>query len=118
MPAFSAGALRHSVVLEQRRQSAGPTGALVSVYEPVTTAWASIDGVGGAMYLDSIQVDERITHRFIIRWRQRTDFDHISRQSAGVAVQRFRLRNIRDPEGTRRWLQIEAEEIRPGDDVP
>lgn len=114
----SSGKLRHSVVLEQRRQDAAPSGALLATYKHITTAWASLEGVGGAMYLDSVQLEEKITHRIFIRFRQRTDFDHISRSADGVVVQRFRVKNLRDPDGTRRWLQIEAEEIRPGDDVP
>lgn len=112
MPAYSAGALRHSVVLEQRAQFTGAELSLKSSFKPVGSAWAEIEGVGGAMYLDSLQIEEKITHRIVIRYRPRTDFDHIR-----CGNRRFRLRNTRDPKGDRRWLQMEAEEIEPGDDT-
>lgn len=107
-----AGELRHSVMLERRRQFTGAAMTLDSVYEPVTQAFAKIEGVGGAAYQAGVQIEERITHRITIRFRQRTDFDHVSRGD-----QRFRLRRIRDPQGDRRWLIIEAEEVLAGADV-
>lgn len=109
MPA--AGQLRHSVVLERRRQGSGPGFALDTTYEGVGNAWARIEGVGGAMYQAGVQIEERITHRVTIRWRSRQDFNHILRND-----QRYRVRRMRDPDGDRRWLVIEVEEITPGRD--
>ena len=112
MPAMAAGQLRHSVVLEQRRTGTGPGYGVADTFDPVVDVFAAIEGVGGAMYQAGVQIEERITHRFTIRYRPRTDFNHISRGD-----QRFRVRRLRDPDGARRWLVIEAEEIRPGDDA-
>jgi len=111
---IAAGQLRHSVTLEQRTSAAGSGPALRREYIGVGDVFAAIDGVGGAAYLDSVQTEERVTHRITIRYRTRTDFTHIRRGTD----QLFRVRRLRDPDGTRRWLIIEAEELKPGEDAP
>lgn len=110
---ISIGEMRHSVRLEKRRSSAAAGFGMTHVYELIADAWCKIEGVGSATYQDGVQIGERITHRITMRYRQRQDFDHISRGD-----QRFRVQRMRDPDGTRRRLVVEAEEILPGiDDV-
>jgi head-tail adaptor len=113
MPAFAAGQLRHSVVLEQRKQGVDGGHDLKTSYVEVGDAFAAIEGVGGAAYQAGVQIEERITHRITIRYRPRTDFNRIRRSGT---EQRFKVQRLRDPDGTRRWLVIEAEELKPGED--
>lgn len=112
MLAFAAGQLRHSVVLEQRKQGVDGGHDLKTSYVEVGDAFAAIEGVGGAAYQAGVQIEEKITHRITIRYRPRTDFNHIRRGTD----QRFEVKRLRDPDGTRRWLVIEVEELTPGRD--
>lgn len=111
MAAFAAGQLRHSMVLEQRKQGVGAGSALVTTFERVGDVFAAIEGVGATVYQTGMQTEERVTHRVTIRFRARTDFDHISRGS-----QRFKVRWPRDPDGKRRWLLLDCEEVTVGED--
>ncbi len=107
----SIGEMRHSVVLEKRDSAPAATLGVTHIFRGVGDAWCKIEGVGSATYQDGVQIGERITHRITMRYRQRQDFDHISRGD-----QRFRVQRMRDPDGTRRRLVVEAEEILPGTD--
>lgn len=110
---MSSGGLRHTIVLEKKRQAADLSGnGLATVFEPVGEVFAEIKTPGLGTYLDGVQIGERVTHRFRIRFRLRTDFNHISRGD-----QRFKVHRIGDPEGTRRYLWIDAEELNPGVDA-
>lgn len=115
MPSYAAGAMRDLVVLEQRKQQADAGFALLNTYDVIGEAYAQIEGVGGAAYQAGVQIEERITHRMTIRWRKRTDFNHVRIRVSG---QRFRLRRLRDPDGMRRRLVLEVEELAPGNDAP
>lgn len=113
MPSLSVGELRHTLVLERQRKSAGDDYTLASRFEPICQVYGKVEGVGGGVYFESVQLDQKITHRITMRFRPRTDFDHISR-----GTQRFYLRRARDPDGRRMWLICEVEEIDAGLDLP
>ena len=103
-----AGRLRHRVVLEQRSSAAGTSGALQHSYAPVATAWGGIEAVRGSVYAAGLQTEERITHRIVLRWRDPTGFDHVRQDGTS---HRFKVRDVRDPDGRRRELEIMAEEM-------
>lgn len=100
------GRLRHRVVLEKR--SATPSGAdtLSFAHAAVATVWADISAIGGALYAAGMQTEARITHRITIRSRALTSFDHVSQ-----GTRRFRVRETRDPDGNRRFVELLVEEL-------
>jgi head-tail adaptor len=102
------GRLRHRVRLEQRVQAADGTVGITTTFSPVADTWAEIQAVKGSVYAAGLQVGEGPTHRIILRWRNPTGFDHISRNA-----QRWRVRDARDPDGTRVMLEVMAEELAP-----
>ena len=102
------GRLRHRVTLEQRAQVADNGTGITTTYTAVADVYAEVKAVRGSIYAAGVQVGEAPTHRITIRYRDATTFDHISQGS-----QRWRVRDARDPDGTRRALDIMAEELTP-----
>lgn len=107
-----AGDLRHQVTLEQRNQMPNDAGGITETFAPVALVWAKVEAVRGAVYAAGVQVADGPTHRIIIRYRAMTDFDHLS-----DGARRWRMRDARDPDGKRRWVEINAEELTPGDQL-
>lgn len=102
--------LRFSVALQTR--STAPAGgsagsALTETYTTVATTWASIEGLSGARFLAGQQLEDKITHRIIIRWRDPTSFTHVLN-----GTDRYRVRGALDPDGTRRHLELNCEQMR------
>jgi head-tail adaptor len=107
-----AGNLRHSLLLEKRAQAAEGTDSIAATFAPVSDAWGEVKQVRAGTYLDGQQVGETITHIIRLRYRSATDFGFISE-----GARRFRVKRIGDPDGRRRWLEVFAEELQPGDDA-
>lgn len=103
-----AGGLRHRVTLERRIQAADVGTGLTTSYTAVATVWAKVEAVRGGIYMAGLQVGEGPTHRIRIRYRAVTDFDFLSE-----GTRRWHLRDIRDPDGLRQWLDLMAEEQTP-----
>ena len=104
---MSAGQLRHRVVLEQRTQMPSEAGHLVDTFAEVAEVWGGVEAVRGSVYAAGLQTDDRITHRITLRWRLPGDFDHIRELDTG---HRYKVRDARDPDGRRRFLEIMSEE--------
>lgn len=102
------GRLRHRITLEDR--TATPSGAdtLTIANTAVATVWGDISAVGGALYAAGVQTEAKITHRITIRARALTNFDQVSK-----GARRFRVRETRDPDGTRRFVELLVEELTP-----
>lgn len=105
---MSAGPLRHLVTLEQRTQAADGSVGITTTFAAVAQVWAKVEATKGALYAAGVQVVEAPTHRIVIRFRSMTDFDHVA-----LRTQRWRVRDVRDPDGMRRWVEIMAEELKP-----
>lgn len=106
--AVEAGKLRHRVVLEQRAQAAGPSGALVETFAEVDEVWGGVEATRGSVYAAGLQLEERITHRITLRWRNPAGFNFIRELETG---HRYKVRDSRDPDGRRTTLEIMAEEV-------
>ncbi|MBP8295221.1 MAG: phage head closure protein [Burkholderiales bacterium] len=100
------------MTLEQRAQAADGGVGITTTFAAVAHVWAKIEATKGSIYAAGVQVVEAPTHRIVIRHRAMTDFDHVS-----LGEQRWRARDVRDPDGTRKWIEIMAEELRPGADT-
>ena len=109
---MSAGRLRHHLVLENRIQAPNDQGGITETYAEAGQAWAEILAVGAVLYAAGQQVQEKVTHKITIRFRPMTGFGFLS-----DGARRFRLREMRDPDGRRMWLELLCEELRPGSDM-
>lgn len=105
---MAAGTLRHLLTLEQRTQAADGSVGITTGYTAVARVWAKVEATKGAIYVAGMQIGEGPTHRIVIRYRERTTFDH-----ASEGARRWRVRDVRDPDGKRKWLEIMAEELKP-----
>lgn len=103
-----AGHLRHRLTLERRVQAPNGTVGIDTSYSAVAVVWGSVEAVRGGVYIAALQVGEGPTHRIQIRYRSLTDFDYITE-----GARRFRVRDVRDTDGRRQWLDINAEEYTP-----
>jgi SPP1 family predicted phage head-tail adaptor len=106
--AVEAGRLRHRLVLEQRTQGTDAGGYLGETFAEVVEVWGGIEAVRGSVYAAGLQLEERITHRITLRWRNPADFKFVRELGTG---HRYKVRDARDPDGRRTVLEIMAEEV-------
>jgi SPP1 family predicted phage head-tail adaptor len=103
------GLLRHRLALEAPVESADGAGGVTRSYSVVATLWAEVMPVSAARALEAERLGGRITHRICIRFSDDITTRHRFRD--GVRV--FRIVSLRDRDGRKRFLSIEAEEIVP-----
>ncbi|MFZ5690670.1 MAG: phage head closure protein [Pseudomonadota bacterium] len=103
------GLLRHRLVLEAPVESADGAGGVVRSYSTAATLWAEVTQVSAARALEAERLGARITHRIAIRFSDDITTTHRFRDGARI----FRIVSLRDRDGRKRFLTIEAEEIVP-----
>lgn len=102
-----AGRLRDSLTLEAKTQTPSGASGMTVAFTPVETVWGELRGVREAAYVEALQTTEAATHVMRIRWRLRSDFDHVSADGG----RRWIVRGIRDVDNRRRWLDVFATEL-------
>lgn len=103
------GLLRHRLVLEEPVESADGAGGVTRSFSPVATLWAEVTPVSAARAFEAERSGARITHRIGIRFAD--DITTKCRFRFGERI--FRIVSLRDRDGRKRFLTIEAEEIVP-----
>jgi SPP1 family predicted phage head-tail adaptor len=103
------GLLRHRLVLEAPVESADGAGGVVRSYSTVATLWAEVTPVSTTRALEAERLGARITHRIGIRFSDDITTKHRFRDGERI----FRIASLRDRDGRKRFLTIEAEEIIP-----
>lgn len=103
------GLLRHRLVLEAPVESADGAGGVTRSYGAVATVWAEVTPVSAARAIEAERPGARTTHRIGIRFSSDITTRHRFRDGERV----FRIVSLRDRDGRKRFLQIEAEEIVP-----
>ncbi|EAN4380474.1 phage head closure protein [Salmonella enterica] len=81
-------------------------GVSPSYTEEICT-WAKMAQPGAAAYQGSVQVENKVTHYFTIRFRRGITADH----EVFCDGQVYRIRRIRDLNSKRRFLLLECEEL-------
>lgn len=94
------------ITLERRVQAADGSTGITETFVSVGDIWVDIGGVSGLMNIGTAQIEEGVTHRVVMRWVDPSTFTHFSRGS-----ERFRVRNTRDPDQRRRWLEVSGEQL-------
>ncbi|MGE3987139.1 phage head closure protein [Pseudorhodoplanes sp.] len=103
------GLLNRRLTLEAPVESADGAGGLMRSFESVATLWAQVTPVSAARTLEAERLGARVTHRIGIRFADDITTMHRFRDGARI----FRIVSLRDRDGRRRFLSIEAEEIVP-----
>ncbi|WP_417252748.1 head-tail adaptor protein [Castellaniella sp.] len=106
-PFPSAGELDRRVQIRLRQDVPVGLAGLAEQHPVVFTRWASLKPVGTAVWAASVQTDERVTHRCIVRW-----IDGITDSHEVVHRDRvYRVRRCAELRGERRFLVMEVEEL-------
>jgi SPP1 family predicted phage head-tail adaptor len=103
------GRLNQRLTLEAPIESADGAGGVARSFETVATLWAEVTPLSAARVFEAERLCARITHRIGIRFSPGITTRHRLRDGDRV----FRIVSLRDRDGRRRFLQIEAEEIVP-----
>ena len=101
------GLLNRRLTLEAPVESADGAAGVVRSYSTVATLWAEVTPVSAARAIEAERVGARITHRIGIRFS--SDITTTHRFLDGDRM--FRIVSLRDRDGRKRYLAIEAEEI-------
>lgn len=104
--------LRHRVDLETSSKT--PTGgaagtSLALTYTSGAQVWARIELVRGGRYQEGQQLDDIVTHRITIRWRE----DYETWRYVSDGARRWRVANAGDPDGRRTWVEYGVTELTP-----
>ena len=101
------GLLNRRLTLEAPVDSADGAGGVVRSYETVATLWAEVTPVSAVRALEAERLGASVTHRIRLRFSDDITIRHRFREDSRV----FRIVALRDRDGRKRFLQIEAEEI-------
>ncbi|MGE5585726.1 MAG: phage head closure protein [Bacillota bacterium] len=82
---------------------------LPATWQTVATVWASVEALSGRLYFEAQQTAQQSDHRLTIRWRAGIEPGMIVRHDG----REFTIQAVLDREGTRRWLQLICQEVRP-----
>ena len=110
------GELRNFVDIAYRTEGESTsTAGLSDVYTIRARAWAKIEPVGTAIYVNSMQTTSLITHRIWLRWIPIQDYYNVILNSSilpngRVMNQRFQTQRVSEVGQIHRWLLIEAME--------
>lgn len=101
------GALNRRLTLEAPVENADGAGGVVRDFETVATLWAEVTPVSAARVIEAERAGARVTHRIGIRFADDVTTRHRFRDGDRV----FRIVSLRDRDGLKRFLTIEAEEL-------
>ncbi len=100
------GLLNRRLVLEAPDESADGAGGVTRGFEAVATLWVSVTPVSAARQIEAERLGARITHRLHLRYSDNITTRHRFRDGERI----YRIVALRDRDGRRRFLEIEAEE--------
>jgi SPP1 family predicted phage head-tail adaptor len=103
----AAGELNRILALQARVTTPSGTGALAHAYSTIATVWCKARAPQGGRIVEGVQTEARATHLFLIRWRA----DQAAWRWLLFRGRRLEVRSVRDPDESRRTLEILAEEI-------
>tara|TARA_A100000171_G_scaffold31238_1_gene29530 strand:- start:94 stop:468 length:375 start_codon:yes stop_codon:yes gene_type:complete len=103
----SAGKLNKRVQIRLRQDIPVGLSSIQEQHPYVFTRWASLVPVGTAVWAASVQTDEVVTHRCLIRYMDGITDQHEIVYSARV----YRVRRCAPLQGERRFLVLELEEL-------
>jgi len=106
-PFPESGELDRKVEIRLRTDRPSGYASLISSYPASIRRWASLKPVGTAVWAASVQTDERVTHRCIVRYSDGITSDHEVVSRGRV----YAIRRCADLQGAGRFLVLDVEEI-------
>ncbi|KGU84832.1 phage head closure protein [Pseudomonas mediterranea] len=102
-----AGELNKHVTLRRRDDVPADDMGLDSLFSEVNPRWAKIEPVGSAIYTDSAQTENKITHRVFLRFRTgiTTAYEVVHQGTL------YRVKRGFDMNGRGRFVVLEVEEL-------
>lgn len=100
------GKLNRRLVLEAPVESADGAGGVTRTFAAVATLWVSVTPVSAARQIEAERLGARVTHRLHLRFSNDITIHHRFRDGGRV----YRIVALRDRDGRKRFLDIEAEE--------
>lgn len=100
------GLFNRRLALEAPAETPDGAGGVIRTYEPVATLWAAVTPVSARAQMDAAQRGVSVTHRIGLRFSADITSRHRFRDGDRI----FRIVGLRDRDGRKRFLQIEAEE--------
>jgi len=100
------GLFNRRLTLEAPVEMPDGAGGAVRSYESIATLWASVVPVSAREAAEAAQRGVIVTHRISLRFFA----DITSRHRLRDGTRIFRIISLRDRDGRKRFLQIEAEE--------
>lgn len=102
-----AGDLNKRVLIRLRQDVPLGLAGIVAEHPVAFTRWASLKPVGTAAWAASVQTEERVTHRCVVRWVDGITTSHELVYRGRV----YRVRRCAELRGARRFLVMEVEEL-------
>lgn len=96
---------RQLVTLERREQAPYGSAALLDTFVPVATIWAALGATRGSVIQGDVQILDAVTHRLVLRWVDPATWTHVR-----AGDRRFRRREVVDPDGRQREIEVLLEE--------
>jgi SPP1 family predicted phage head-tail adaptor len=87
-------------------ESADGAGGVVRSFDEVATLWASVTPLSAARQIEAERLGARVTHRLRLRFSHDITTRHRFRDGERI----YRIVALRDRDGGKRFLEIEAEE--------
>ncbi|MDT3687343.1 MAG: phage head closure protein [Pseudorhodoplanes sp.] len=100
------GALNRRLALEAPVETPDGAGGVTRTYESVAILWAAVTPVSAREEIAAAQRGVAITHRITLRYSADITPRHRLRDGARL----FRIVTLRDRNGRKRFLEIQAEE--------
>lgn len=100
------GLMNRRLVLEAPVEDADGAGGVTRSFEAVATMWAAVAPVSAAREIEAARLGARVTHRLHLRFADDITTRHRFRDGQRI----YRIVTLRDRDGRRRFLEIEAEE--------
>jgi SPP1 family predicted phage head-tail adaptor len=107
----STGELNRRITILEWQDQPNAQGGIDAQKTPELTVWAKRQAVGAGVYQESVQVEQTITHRFYIRYRE----DVIIDQNTTIVCEgdEYRSRRLSDLEDKKQFFVIETELLGP-----
>lgn len=109
MSAQTIGGLRQRVTIEAPQDASDGAGGMTRSYAPLAQVYARIIGTRGEGRFVEERQEQAVTHVAAIRWRA----DVTSQMRLVFGSRKLLIRAVYDPDGRRRFLECQCEEISP-----
>jgi SPP1 family predicted phage head-tail adaptor len=100
------GKLNRRLMLEAPVESADGAGGVSRSFAAIATLWVSVMPASAARQIEAERLGAKVTHRLHLRFSNDITTRHRFRDGARI----YRIVSIRDRDGRKRFLEIEAEE--------